>query len=108
MSNVEIVELCRVIVVIALVVIAAVLATPPNKVPLALRGLVRILKLDGLGDAAGETHRGTYQTPYRGASSPEQPSEATQPQAAGNSPVPTWKKLLSFALCILAFIIAKI
>ena len=40
--------------------------------------------------------------------SPEQPSEATQPQAAGNSPVPTWKKLLSFALCILAFIIAKI
>ena len=59
MSNVEIVELCRVIVVIALVVIAAVLATPPNKVPLALRGLVRILKRDGLGDAAGETHRGT-------------------------------------------------
>ena len=83
MSNVEIVELCRVIVVIALVVIAAVLATPPNKVPLALRGLVRILKRDGLGDAAGETHRGT-------------------------AAVPTWKKLISFALCILAFIIAKI
>ena len=84
MSNVEIVELCRVIVVIALVVVAAVLATPPNKVPLALRGLVRILKRDGAV------------TLPRGAG------------AAGTSAVPTWKKLLSFALCILAFIIAKI
>ena len=79
MSTVEIIELCRVIVVIALVVIAAVLATPPNKVPLALRGLVRILKRDG-----------------------------RLPAAAGNGSVPTWKKLLSFTLCILAFIIAKI
>ena len=83
MSTTEVLELGRVIVVIALVVIAAVLATPPNKVPLALRGLVRILKRDRLGDAAGEGARRYGE-------------------------VPTWKKLLSFALCILAFIIAKI
>lgn len=83
MSEIEIFELTRVIVVIALVVIAAVLATPPNKVPLALRGLVRILKRDRFGDAAAESR-------------------------SQCGVVPMWKKLLSFALCILAFIIAKI
>ena len=87
MSTVEIIELCRVIVVIALVVVAAVLATPPNKVPLALRGLVRILKRDA--SASLPRREGPAGTPPDGT-------------------VPTWKKLLSFALCILAFVIAKI
>lgn len=43
MSKVEIVALVRVVIVIGLVVFAAVLATPKNKIPLALRGLARIL-----------------------------------------------------------------
>lgn len=80
MSETEIFELIRVLGVIGLVVVAAVLATPPNKVPLALRGLVRILRRD-----AGSREA------------------STTPGA-----VPLWKKLLSFALCVLAFIIAKI
>lgn len=88
MSRIEIIELCRVIVVIVLVVVAAVVATPPNKVPLALRGLVRILKRDG-----------TLAPPRH---------EVTPRASASEHAVPTWKKLLSFALCILAFIIAKI
>lgn len=80
MSETEFIELCRVLVVIGLVVGAAVLATPPNKVPLALRGLVRILRRDAGSFGAGATP----------------------------GVVPLWKKLLSFALCVLAFIIAKI
>lgn len=81
MSETEIVELCRVLVVIGLVVGAAVLATPPNKVPLALRGLMRILKKD---------------------------SASVDAKSSSRQLVPLWKKLLSFALCVLAFILAKI
>lgn len=79
MSEKEVFELVRVVAVIALVVIAAVLATPPNRVPLALRGLLRILRRDG-------------STP------------------TGNEPTsaPTWKKILSFVLVIVAFLLAKI
>ena len=47
MSEHQIFGLFQVIAVLALVVVAAVLATPPNKVPLALRGLMRIMKKDG-------------------------------------------------------------
>lgn len=76
----EFLELVRVIVVIGLVVFAAVLATPPNKVPLALRGLMRILKKD----------------------------RSVERESVSRPVVPVWKKLTSFALCLLAFILAKI
>lgn len=76
MSTTEIAALVRVIAVIGLVVTAALLATPPNRVPLALRALAKML---GKG----------------------------RPSSAPSS-VPTVKKLLAFALVLLAFILAKI
>ena len=79
MSEREILELARVIGVIALVVTAGFLATPPNKVPLAMRGILRLLRKD----------------------------EALPPQG-GVSRVPIWKKVLSFTLVVLAFLLAKI
>ena len=39
-------ELARVIAVIALVALAAALATPPGRLPLALRGLAKIVRRD--------------------------------------------------------------
>lgn len=43
MTSADLFALLRVITVIVLVVSAAVLTTPPNKVPLALRGLAKLL-----------------------------------------------------------------
>ena len=39
-------EFVRVLAVIALLIVAACLATPPGRLPLALRGIRRILKRD--------------------------------------------------------------
>ncbi len=45
-------QIARVVAVIALLCFAAALATPPNRLPLALRGLRRIMRKDaGLSDA---------------------------------------------------------
>ena len=47
-------EFARVVVVIALLIVAACLATPPGRVPLALRGIKRILNRDsGVAEDAG-------------------------------------------------------
>jgi hypothetical protein len=47
-------EFARVIVVIALLIVAACLATPPGRVPLALRGIKRILNRDsGVAEDTG-------------------------------------------------------
>lgn len=81
MTKTSILELARVIVVIAIVMFAAALATPPNKLPLALRGLVRIMRKDRAMDPNAQAKPGT---------------------------VPTWKKLVSFVLVVLAFVLAKI
>lgn len=43
MTSFDLFALLRVITVIVLVVAAAVLTTPPNKIPLALRGLAKLL-----------------------------------------------------------------
>lgn len=43
MTSTDLFALLRVITVIVLVVGAAVLTTPPNKLPLALRGLAKLL-----------------------------------------------------------------
>jgi len=47
MTGRDIFELVRVILVIALVVAAAALATPVGRLPLALRGVMRIMRRDG-------------------------------------------------------------
>jgi len=72
-------QIVRICLVIALVVVAAILSTPRGRVPLALRGVLRILRKD------------------RALAPPPSPE-----------PVPGWKKLLAFVLVILAFILAKI
>jgi len=47
-------ELVRVVAVIALVVVAAAVATPKGRSPLALRGVLAVLKRDGRGLSVGE------------------------------------------------------
>lgn len=81
MTKTSMFELARVIVVIAMVLFAAALATPPNKLPLALRGLVRIMRRDRGMDPRAQSKPGI---------------------------VPVWKKIISFVLVILAFVLAKI
>ena len=66
-------ELFRVVAVIGLVVVAAALATPPGKLPLALRGIRRMLRRD-LGES-------------------EMPAEAK---------APVWRRALAFLLVLLA------
>ena len=71
-------ELIIVVLIIALLGAAAALATPPGRLPLALRGVYRILKKD------------------RG--------ECSAPPAAG--PAPLWRRILAFFLVLLAALLA--
>ena len=49
-------EFTRVLAVIALLVVAACLATPPGRLPLALRGIRRMLRRDlGIGETPAQT-----------------------------------------------------
>ncbi|MGN0833778.1 MAG: hypothetical protein ACI4RD_09065 [Kiritimatiellia bacterium] len=57
MSGHDIIELVRVIAVIALVVAAAALATPQGRVPLALRGVLKVLRRDGRAAPVAPTVR---------------------------------------------------
>ena len=67
-------DLIIVVLVIALLGAAAALATPPGRLPLALRGVYRILKKD------------------RG--------ESAAPPSAG--PAPLWRRILAFLLVFIA------
>lgn len=76
-------QLVRVILVILLVVTAAVLSTPKGRLPLAVRGLAKILRKDA--SQSGLTRRSS--------------------QA---EPVPAWKKFLAFILVILAALLSMV
>jgi len=73
-------EAVRVAAVIAIVVAAAALATPKGRLPLALRGVMAVLRKDAGATGAGRT-TGT---------------------------VPGWKRLVAFALVLLAALLAVI
>lgn len=73
-------ELVIVILIIALLGAAAALATPPGRIPLALRGVYRILKKDR-GECAALPNSG---------------------------PAPLWRRILAFLLVVLAVLIALV
>jgi len=77
----EILYRYRFVAVIALLGLAAMLATQKGKLPLALRGLHRIMRKDAGGVATAPS-----------------PSQV----------VPVWKRILAFVLVVLAALIAMI
>ncbi len=77
MTEETILQLARMLVVLALVVIAAALATPKGRIPLALRGVLRVLKKD------------------RNLKDDETPKVA-----------PMWKRLVAFLLVLVALALA--
>ena len=78
----DIIEIARLVAVMALVCVAAAIATPKGRVPLALRGVLRILRKDrALTDAA---------------------------QDEGQQPVSRAKRLLAFVLVLAAAVLALI
>ena len=74
-------QIARLVGVLALLIVAALLATPPGRLPLALRGVYRILRRD----------RGLAEDP-----------------AAMAGVAPTWKRLLAFALVLVSAALALI
>ena len=73
-------QIARLCAVLALVCAAAALATPKGRLPLALRGLAKLLQRDGAASDA--------------------------PRVAGADKVPLAKRLLAFALVLLAILLA--
>jgi len=71
-------DLIIVVLIIVLLGAAAALATPPGRIPLALRGVYRILKKD------------------RG--------ECAAPPSSG--PAPLWRRILAFFLVLIAALLA--
>ena len=76
------VEIARIIFVIALLGGAAALATPKGRLPLALRGVCRILRKD-----RGET---------------------AAPADSSAAKVPLWRRLLAFVLVLIAVLTALV
>ncbi len=77
MTEETILQIARMLVVLALVVVAAALATPKGRIPLALRGVLRVLKKD------------------RNLKDDDTPKTA-----------PTWKRLVAFLLVLVALLLA--
>jgi len=84
MSALTAYQLSRLILIIVLLIVAALLATPPNRLPLAMRGLMKILRKDAQ-------------------------SLGTDPRSLGTDPkegVKNWRKMLAFLLVLLAAVLA--
>ena len=77
----DLMEILRIAGVIALVCVAGALATPPGRIPLALRGIMKIMRQDD--------------------------SRAVAASATGAS-VPLARKLLAFVLVLTAILLALI
>ena len=84
MSGHEIVEIARLVAVIALVCGAAALATPRGRLPLALRGLAKLLRRDA----------GTV--------------PSASPRTGAGQPVSPAKRLLAFVLVLVAAVLALV
>ena len=84
MSNQDIMQIARIVAVIALVCVAAALATPKGRLPLALRGLAKLLRRDA------------------GAVPP------ASPRTGVGQPVPLAKRLLAFVLVLVAAVLALV
>ena len=78
----DIIEIARLVAVMALVCVAAALATPKGRVPLALRGVLRILRKDRALSGAAQDER--------------------------QQPVSRAKRLLAFVLVLAAAVLALI
>lgn len=76
-------QIVRICLVLALVCVAAALATPKGRLPLALRGLAKLLRQDDSRTVAASA-------------------------TAAAQPVPLTKRLLAFLLILLALLIAMI
>lgn len=77
-------ELIAMVIVMALIVSAAVLSTPKGRLPLAIRGLAKLLKKEQ--NPTLNTHNSALNT--------------------REAPVPTWRKVLAFILVIIALLLA--
>lgn len=75
-------QIARLVAVLALLCGAAAIATPRGRLPLALRGLARLLRQDAA-------------------------SAASAPRGAGQ-PVPLVKRLLAFVLVLLAILLSMV
>ena len=73
-------QIVRLVLVLALVCVAAALATPKGRLPLALRGVMKVLRNDN-----------TVPSPL---------------SATGADKVPLWKRLLAFVLILLAIVLS--
>ena len=88
MNEQDIVQVVRLVAVMALVCVAASLATPKGRIPLALRGLAKLLQ-------------GCKVAEFQGSST-------LQPCNPGTLKPSAWKRGFAFLLVILAILLALI
>ena len=81
-------QIARLVAVLALVCVAAAIATPKGRLPLALRGLAKMM--------------GSCEVPRSRGSEVKQPHNPATPQPSA------WKRGLAFLLVLLAILLALI
>ena len=79
--SITVIQIARLVLVLVLLIVAAVLATPPGRLPLALRGVYKIMKRDGA---------------------------LPQNTTLGENRAPLWKRLLAFVLVLISLGLALI
>ena len=82
------IQIARLVAILALLCVAAAIATPKDRIPLALRGLAKVLQ-------------GCKVVEFQGSST-------LQPCNPGTLKPSAWKRGLAFALVILAILLALI